>query len=183
MLLCSGAFSKSLQTQALPLRSHWKCTSLREMALIKCASSRWQGNLFEDISHLREEGHCADVRLVGGAGRSVSLAHSLVLASFRWFLSKCFWYLHWTSSPCLREALLSMPPSETELLVIVPDASHDEVKSMKNIVNTSDNIIVLRWSQHWRRSITASLDLWPGAFSVTRNFLGKWKTVHLTSPA
>ena len=58
------------------------------MALIKCASSRWQGNLFEDISHLREEGHSADVRLVGGAGRSVSLAHSLVLASIRLVLEQ-----------------------------------------------------------------------------------------------
>ena len=53
------------------------------MVLINCASTKWKGNLFGDISHLREEGNCADVRLVAGAGSTVSLAHSLVLAAAR----------------------------------------------------------------------------------------------------
>ena len=91
------------------------------MALIKCASSKWRGNLFGDISHLREEGNCADVRLVAGVGSTASLAHSLVLAAV---------------SPCLQEALLSLPPSETDLLILVPDASQDEVQ-FSNKLHTS----------------------------------------------
>ena len=59
------------------------------MALIKCASSKWRGNLFGDISHLREEGNCADVRLVAGVGSTVSLAHSLVLAAVRLDIAIC----------------------------------------------------------------------------------------------
>ena len=97
------------------------------MALIKCASSKWRGNLFGDISHLREEGNCADVRLVAGVGSTVSLAHSLVLAAVRLEPTQTKLEFRFFS-PCLREALLSMPPSETDLLILVPDASQDEVQ-------------------------------------------------------
>ena len=100
------------------------------MALIKCASSKWRGNLFGDISHLREEGNCADVRLVAGVGSTASLAHSLVLAAVRLDPTNCSYRasILGFSSPCLQEALLSLPPSETDLLILVPDASQDEVQ-------------------------------------------------------
>jgi len=104
-----GIFFKHIQV--LPFRVCCQFWPDR-MALVKCASSKWRGNLFGDISHLREKGHCADVRLVAGVGNTASLAHSLVLAAV---------------SPCLQEALLSLPPSETDLLILVPDASQDEV--------------------------------------------------------
>ena len=101
------------------------------MALVKCASSKWRGNLFGDISHLREKGHCADVRLVAGVGNTASLAHSLVLAAVRFdhinhSVQKEFHFSFF--SPCLQEAILSLPPSETDLLILVPDASQYEVQ-------------------------------------------------------
>ena len=63
------------------------------MALIKCASSKWRGNLFGDISHLREKGNCADIRLVAGVGSTASHAHSLVLAAVRFDPTNSSYYI------------------------------------------------------------------------------------------
>ena len=139
LLLCMSAFSNILQThlegvvQSLPLKYH-RCFC--KMVLINCASTKWKGNLFGDISHLREEGNCADVRLVAGAGSTVSLAHSLVLAAARSDANNqhiCALNIVYSKleielfSPCLRKALTSLPPSETDVLILVPDASQREV--------------------------------------------------------